>query len=46
MNLVPLLLGDGNRFFDNLRDMPVMLEDPEVTKGLRVTHLQFFVRKS
>ncbi|HEY8864746.1 MAG TPA: hypothetical protein VIO37_11325 [Candidatus Dormibacteraeota bacterium] len=32
------------RFFDHLRDTPVMLEDPEVTKGFRVTHLEYRVR--
>jgi dihydrofolate reductase len=46
VNLVPVLLGDGIRFFDHLRDTPIMLEDPEVTEGLRVTHLQYRVRKS
>ncbi len=44
VNLVPVLLGNGIRFFDNLRDTPVMLEDPVVTEGLRVTHLYYRVR--
>ncbi len=43
-NLVPVLLGDGIPFFANLRDTPIMLEDPEVTEGLRVTHLSYRVR--
>lgn len=46
VDLVPVLLGDGIRFFDNLRDAPFMLEDPEVTPGVRVTHIQYRVRKS
>jgi dihydrofolate reductase len=44
VNLVPVLLGDGIRFLDYLRDTPIMLDDPEVTEGLRVTHLQYRVR--
>jgi dihydrofolate reductase len=44
VDLVPVLLGDGIRFFDNLRDTPVMLEDPTVTEGMRVTHLEYRVR--
>ena len=38
VNLVPVLLGDGIRFFDNLRDAPIMLDDPTVTESTRVTH--------
>ncbi len=45
VNLVPVLLGDGIPFFANLRDTPIMLEDPEVIPGLRVTHLSYRVRK-
>src|SRR6266536_5469739 len=30
INLVPVLLGEGIRYFDNLADSPVMLEDPQV----------------
>jgi len=44
VDLVPVLLGDGIRFFDNLRDAPIMLDDPAVTEGLRVTHLEYRVR--
>lgn len=43
MNLVPVLLGDGIRFFDNLEGAPVMLEDPRVIEGIRVTHLYYRV---
>jgi dihydrofolate reductase len=45
VNLVPVLLGDGIRWFDHLRDTPLMLEDPEVTEGTRVTHLEYRVRR-
>ena len=45
VSLVPVLLGDGIPFFAKLRDTPIMLDDPEVTEGLRVTHLQYRVRK-
>lgn len=45
VNLVPVMLGDGIRFFENLRDTPIMLEDPEVTAGKRVTHLSYRVRR-
>jgi dihydrofolate reductase len=45
VNLVPVLLGDGIRFFEHLRDAPIMLDDPEVSEGLRVTHLQYRVRR-
>lgn len=45
VDLVPVLLGSGIKFFDNLRWTPVMLEDPRVTPGERVTHLVYRVRK-
>ena len=41
VDLVPVLLGQGIPFFANLRDTPVMLEDPTVTVGTRVTHLLY-----
>jgi dihydrofolate reductase len=44
VNLVPVLMGEGIRWFDNLRYTPVMLDDPEVTQGSRVTHLTYKVR--
>jgi dihydrofolate reductase len=44
VDLVPVLLGDGIPFFHSLRDTPIMLDDPEITKGLRVTHLLYRVR--
>ena len=44
VNLVPVLLGDGIRFFDNLEGAPIMLDDPRVIEGSRVTHLYYRVR--
>jgi dihydrofolate reductase len=43
VDLVPVLLGQGIPFFANLRDTPVMLGDPEITQGTRVTHLFYRV---
>ncbi len=45
VNLVPVLLGAGIPFFHNLQRSPVMLEDPEVIEGRRVTHLRYRVRR-
>jgi dihydrofolate reductase len=44
VELVPVLLGQGIRFFDNLITPPVMLENPTVIEGDRVTHLCYKVR--
>jgi dihydrofolate reductase len=40
VDLAPVLLGDGIRFFDNLQGTPIVLDDPSVTASTRVTHLQ------
>ena len=45
VELVPVLLGEGIRFFGNLTDPPVMLENPTVIEGDRVTHLIYRVRR-
>lgn len=45
VDLVPVLLGDGIPFFAHLERAPVMLEDPSVTPGVRVTHLEYRVRR-
>jgi len=45
VSLVPVLLGAGIPFFQNLQRSPVMLEDPEVIEGRRVTHLRYRVRR-
>ena len=45
VNLVPVLLGEGIRYFDNLSNAPVALEGPSVIEGTGVTHLIYRVRK-
>ena len=45
VDLVPVLLGEGIRFFENLQNTPVMLEDPTIVSDLRVIHLTFRVRR-
>lgn len=44
VDLAPVLLGKGIRFFGELAHAPVLLDDPEVTESTRVTHLRFRVR--
>lgn len=44
VELVPVLLGEGIPFFAHLRGTPVMLDDPTIIQGKRVTHLRFRVR--
>jgi dihydrofolate reductase len=41
IELVPVLLGEGIRFFDNLTISPIMFENPTVIEGDRVTHLVY-----
>lgn len=41
VDLVPVLLGDGVRWFEHLRTAPVQLSDPTVIEGDRVTHLAY-----
>jgi dihydrofolate reductase len=45
VDLIPVLLGQGIRFFENVENAPVMLEDPTIIAGTRVTHLTFRVRR-
>lgn len=45
IDLVPVLLGDGVRFFDNLGLEPIELERISVIEGAGVTHLRFRVIK-
>jgi dihydrofolate reductase len=44
INLVPVLLGDGIRYFDGLG--PAALDGPTVIEGDRVTHLIYRVRRT
>jgi dihydrofolate reductase len=45
VSLVPVLLGRGIPFFSELKRYPVMLEDPVIVPGSRVTHMYFQVRR-
>lgn len=44
IQLVPVLLGEGIRFFDGVHGAPVALDDPTVIEGRRVTHLRYRVQ--
>jgi dihydrofolate reductase len=45
VDLAPVLLGEGIRFFGDLAHAPLLLDDPTVVEGDRVTHLRFRVRR-
>lgn len=45
IHLVPILLGDGIRLFDDLGDVPIELERTEVVSTAQITSLRFRVRK-
>jgi dihydrofolate reductase len=43
LHVVPVLLGDGARLFDNLSDVKVQLEQVRAVEGPGVTHLKYRV---
>lgn len=43
IDLVPVLLGKGIRYFDRLREEPVRLSNPKITTAVGVTHLRYDV---
>src|SRR5947209_2868853 len=43
LHVVPVLLGDGARFFDNLGDAEVQLEQVRAVEAPGVTHLKYRV---
>ena len=45
LNVVPVLLGDGTRLFDNLAGADVKLEPVRVVEAPGVTHLKYRVVK-
>jgi len=47
IDLVPVLLGSGVRFFEELGASPILLDGPDlIVEGSRVTHLRYRVRRS
>lgn len=46
LDLVPVVLGSGVRFFDPLSLEPVLLDGPLISEGTRVTHLRYAVRRA
>jgi dihydrofolate reductase len=45
VNLAPVMLGRGIPFFSGLERYPVVLADPVIVPGQRVTHMYFQVRR-
>ena len=41
--LVPVVFGSGVRFFGGFDKSPVLLADPQIIQGDRVTHLRYQV---
>ena len=46
VKVVPVLLGEGIRLFENLAAAPIELSNPEVIEGNGVTHLHYEVSRS
>ena len=47
IDLVPVLLGSGVRFLEELQAAPILLDGPDLlVEGSRVTHLRYQVRRS
>jgi dihydrofolate reductase len=44
VNVTPIVLGEGPLFFQGIA-RHVVLDDPEVVEGIRVTHLRYSVRR-
>jgi dihydrofolate reductase len=45
LHVVPLVLGDGSRIFDNLQDADVKLEQVRAVEAPGVTHLKYRIVK-
>ena len=44
---MPVLLGSGVRFVEELKAAPILLDGPDLlVEGSRVTHLRYQVRRS
>jgi dihydrofolate reductase len=46
VGLVPVVFGAGVRFFGGFAKSPLLLDNPTVVQGDRITHLRYRVRKS
>jgi hypothetical protein len=47
IDLVPVLLGSGVRFLEELKAAPILLDGPDLlAEGSRVTHPRYQVRRS
>jgi dihydrofolate reductase len=46
LDLVPVVLGGGTRYFDEQNPGTVLFDGPDIIAGTRVTHLRYTVRKS
>ena len=46
VSLVPVILGEGIRFVGDYAGQQILLDDPDVVIGDRVTHLHYRVRKN
>jgi dihydrofolate reductase len=46
IDLVPVIFGSGVRFFGDYEGPHLLLNDPEIVEGDRVTHLHYRIRKS
>jgi dihydrofolate reductase len=45
VDLVPVVFGAGVRYFGDYAGSPLLLEDPRIVQGNRVTHLHFRLRR-
>src|SRR5262245_44316267 len=45
VSVIPVLLGEGVRFFDGLIGTPIALEPPDVVQDTLATHLSYRVRR-
>jgi dihydrofolate reductase len=45
VDLVPVVFGAGVRYFGDYAGSPLLLEDPRVVQGDRVTHLRYRLRR-
>jgi dihydrofolate reductase len=46
IDLVPVVFGAGVCYFGDYSDSPLLLDDPEIVQGDRVTHLRYQCRVS